>query len=63
VAAALLAIRDGVIPPTVHIGQPVHGDAIDLVRDTPRESRLSNALIVARGHGGFNSALVVRRAR
>jgi act minimal PKS chain-length factor (CLF/KS beta) len=63
VAAALLAIRDGVIPPAVHIGQPVHGDAIDLVRDTPRERRLSNALIVARGHGGFNSALVVRRAR
>lgn len=60
VATALLAIRDQVIPPTINVDQPA-GHALDLVRDTPRESRLETALILARGQGGFNSALVVRQ--
>ncbi|CAM5635126.1 ketosynthase chain-length factor [Streptomyces viridifaciens] len=58
VAAALLSLRDGVIPPSVHIGQPAHPD-LDLVRDRPRPARLGSALVLARGHGGFNSALVL----
>ncbi|MFF2789753.1 ketosynthase chain-length factor [Streptomyces sp. NPDC058049] len=62
VATALLAIRDKVIPPTVHVDAPAHGELLDLVRDVPREGKLSSALVVARGLGGFNSALVVRRA-
>ncbi|WTW93145.1 ketosynthase chain-length factor [Streptomycetaceae bacterium NBC_01309] len=62
VAAALLAIRDQVIPPTVNVPE-LHPDwRLDLVRDRPREARLATALILARGHGGFNSALVVRAA-
>lgn len=62
VATAALAIRDGVIPPTVHIDHEAHREAIDLVRDEPRQARMDTALVLARGHGGFNSALVVRRA-
>ncbi|MGW5052774.1 ketosynthase chain-length factor [Actinokineospora sp. NPDC004072] len=61
VAAALLALRDGVIPPTVHIGRPRFADVLDLVRDDPRPARVDCALVLARGHGGFNSALLVRR--
>jgi act minimal PKS chain-length factor (CLF/KS beta) len=34
---------------------------VDLVIGRPREARLRNALVVARGYGGFNAALVVRR--
>lgn len=60
VAAALLALRDQVIPPTVHV-EPDPSLPIDLVCDEPRETRLHTALVLARGHGGFNSALVVRR--
>lgn len=59
VAAALLAIRDGVIPPTTNIS-PVPEYQLDLVLDTPRTTPVSAALVVARGYGGFNSALVVR---
>ncbi|MGA8116521.1 MAG: ketosynthase chain-length factor [Actinocatenispora sp.] len=62
VATALLAIRDNVVPPTVHIDQPGHGGAIDLVCGSPRETNIDTALIVARGYGGFNSAMVVRRS-
>ncbi|MEU6968392.1 ketosynthase chain-length factor [Kitasatospora aureofaciens] len=58
VAAALLSLRDGVIPPSMHIGRPAHPD-LDLVRDRPRPARLGSALVLARGHGGFNSALVL----
>ncbi|RRR85001.1 ketosynthase chain-length factor [Streptomyces sp. RP5T] len=60
VAAALLSLRDGVVPPTVHVDTPAHEDLLDLVRDEPREQPLSTALVVSRGLGGFNSALVVR---
>ncbi|MFD0403131.1 ketosynthase chain-length factor [Kitasatospora sp. NPDC127121] len=58
VAAALLAMRDSVIPPSVHLGRPAFGE-LDLVGDRPRPSRLGSALVLARGHGGFNSALVL----
>ncbi|MEU5266067.1 ketosynthase chain-length factor [Amycolatopsis sp. NPDC021455] len=59
-AAALLALRDNVIPPTIGVGDPVPGYRLDLVRDQPREAELATALVLARGHGGFNSALVLR---
>ncbi|NGO67599.1 beta-ketoacyl synthase N-terminal-like domain-containing protein [Streptomyces boncukensis] len=62
VATALLSIRDGVLPPTVHVASPAHEHLLDLVRDAPREQRVSSALVVSRGQGGFNSALVVRAA-
>ncbi|GAA2102510.1 ketosynthase chain-length factor [Actinomadura alba] len=59
-AAALLSIRDGVIPPTVGV-RTVAFDEVDLVLDEPRSATVRHALVVARGFGGFNSALVVRR--
>ncbi|MGW2036194.1 ketosynthase chain-length factor [Streptomyces sp. NPDC001811] len=61
VAAALLALRDGVVPPTVH-SDPAPEYGLDLVLDRPRTLPVRTALVLARGHGGFNSALVVRRA-
>ena len=61
VASALLSIRDGLIPPTVNVA-PLPGYGLDLVRDEPREAPVRTALVLARGHGGFNSVVVVRRA-
>ncbi|MFI2607752.1 ketosynthase chain-length factor [Kitasatospora sp. NPDC018619] len=58
VATALLALRDGVIPPTVNVARPLPDHTLDLVT-SPRRGPLSTALVLARGHGGFNSALVV----
>lgn len=61
VATACLAIRDSVIPPAVHTtGSACPG--LDLVIDEPREARLRTVLILARGHRGFCSALVLRAA-
>ncbi len=59
VAAALLAIRDGMIPPTVHTS-PDPAYALDLVTGAPRPAALRCALVLARGYGGFNAAMVVR---
>ncbi|MFE2632243.1 ketosynthase chain-length factor [Streptomyces sp. NPDC004562] len=58
-ATALLSLRDGVIPPTVHV-TPSPEHTLDLVTDRPREAGLRSALVLARGHGGFNSAAIVR---
>lgn len=59
VATALLAMRDGVIPPTVGTRQPAPDCPIDLVTGA-RPARLTTALVLARGVGGFNTAVVVR---
>jgi act minimal PKS chain-length factor (CLF/KS beta) len=61
VAAALLSIRDGVIPPTIGTSLADRYD-IDLVTGAPRPAPVRTALVLARGQGGFNSALVVRAA-
>ncbi|MGH3621409.1 MAG: beta-ketoacyl synthase N-terminal-like domain-containing protein, partial [Sciscionella sp.] len=58
IAAALLSIRDDVIPPTVNV-TAASEYRLDLV-STPRDTRVDSALVLARGRGGFNSALVVR---
>ncbi|WUH24091.1 ketosynthase chain-length factor [Streptomyces sp. NBC_00448] len=60
-ATALLALRHGVIPPTVHV-RPDPAYRIDLVTGAAREVPLRTALVLARGYGGFNSAVVVRAA-
>ncbi|WP_406632018.1 ketosynthase chain-length factor [Amycolatopsis sp. WGS_07] len=59
-ASALLSIRDQVVPPTLYVAEPAPEHPIDLVRDTPREAEVGAALVLARGRGGYNSAMVVR---
>ncbi|HEY3867465.1 MAG TPA: ketosynthase chain-length factor [Actinocrinis sp.] len=63
VAAALLSMRDGVIPPTIGVREPLPEYGLDLVRDVSREADLRTALVLARGRGGFNAALVLRSGR
>lgn len=60
VAAALLALRDQVIPPTVNVAEVAPDCPLDLVTGESRPARLRTALVLARGRGGFNAAMVVR---
>lgn len=60
VVAALLSIRDGVLPPTIGTTRPVPEQRIDLVLGSCRELDVRSALVLARGYGGFNSAVVLR---
>jgi minimal PKS chain-length factor (CLF/KS beta) len=59
VATALLAMRDGVIPPVGNLDDPDPAHGLDLVRQ-PREGPLGTVVVAARGQGGFNSAVVLR---
>ncbi|MFD5768453.1 ketosynthase chain-length factor [Streptomyces sp. NPDC127049] len=59
VVTALLAIREGLIPPTTNVELSPAYD-IDLVVGQPRTTSIRTALVLARGYGGYNSAVVIR---
>ncbi|MEU1378382.1 ketosynthase chain-length factor [Streptomyces triculaminicus] len=59
--AALLSIRDGVIPASGHSSRIPEEYGIDLVVGEPRTKPVGAALVLARGRWGFNSAVVVTR--
>ena len=58
-ATAALAVRHGVIPPTHGLLDVDPGHRLDLVGAQPRVRRVSNALVLSRGYGGFASATVL----
>jgi minimal PKS chain-length factor (CLF/KS beta) len=61
VATALLAMRDGIVPGTAFLTDPVDAPpGVDLVT-AGRVQDLSTVVVLARGTGGFNSSLVLRR--
>lgn len=60
VVTALLMLRDGVIPPTTNV-TAAEEYRLDLVTGEARNAPIRVALVLARGHGGFNSAMVVSR--
>jgi 3-oxoacyl-(acyl-carrier-protein) synthase len=61
VAAASLALRTGCIPPTINIGRPADEWRLNLVTKAAVQAHIDVVLVLARGFGGFNSALVVKR--
>ena len=61
VATALLAMRDGTIPPTINLEKPASDGALDFVTGKARGAKVETVLVNARGYGGFNSALVLRK--
>jgi 3-oxoacyl-(acyl-carrier-protein) synthase len=61
VAAAILAMRDGAIPPIANLAEPASNGNLDFVTGQERRVPVRTALVAARGYGGFNSALVLRK--
>lgn len=60
--AVLLAMRDGVVPPTINLTDPDPGvGEMDLTPLVARKRPVRTALVNAFGFGGQNSALVYRR--
>jgi minimal PKS ketosynthase (KS/KS alpha) len=60
-AACVLAIRHGVIPPTANLENADPECDLDYVPKNAREQRIDVALSVGSGFGGFQSAAVLRR--
>jgi len=59
---SILAIRDGVAPPTINLDDPSVETPIDLVPHTARKRDIDVALSNSFGFGGTNASLVFRRA-
>ena len=59
---SILAIRDGIAPPTLNLDNPSVETAIDLTPHTARERRIDIALSNSFGFGGTNASLIFRRA-
>jgi 3-oxoacyl-[acyl-carrier-protein] synthase II len=59
-AACALAMRDGIIPPTINLDNPDPECDLDFVPHKAREARIKVALSNSFGFGGHNSSVVVR---
>lgn len=57
----LLAMRDGVVPPTINLDNPSEGCDLDYVPHTAREVKVVTALSNSFGFGGTNGTLVFNR--
>src|SRR5690349_6574858 len=58
---SLLAIRDGVAPPTINLDNPSVDSPIDLVPHEARKREVDTALSNSFGFGGTNASLIFRR--
>ncbi|WP_338674920.1 ketosynthase chain-length factor [Streptomyces sp. SCSIO 30461] len=59
-ATAVLALQEGLIPPTPNVSDICHD--LEVVTDKARPAELRTALVLSRGLMGSNAALVLRRA-
>jgi act minimal PKS ketosynthase (KS/KS alpha) len=62
IAASVLAIENNVVPPTANLHEPDPDCDLDYVPVHAREQRTDTVLSVGSGFGGFQSAMVLRRA-
>ena len=58
---SILAIRDGIAPPTINLDNPSVETPIDLVAHKARERKIDIALSNSFGFGGTNASLIFRR--
>jgi len=59
---SILAIRDGVVPPTLNLDNPSRETVIDRVAHTAQERKIGMALSNSFGFGGTNASIVFKAA-
>src|SRR5690348_15005598 len=57
----LLAMRDGVLPPTINLDEPSEGCDLDFVPNAAREGKIDIAISNSFGFGGTNGTLLFKR--
>ena len=60
---SMLALRDGVLPPTINLDDPDDGCDLDFVPHHARDARIDTVMSNSFGFGGTNGTLVLRRFR
>ncbi len=60
-AVTVLAIRDGIVPPTINLDHPDPECDLDYVPNSARPLRIGTALSNSLGFGGMNAALVLKK--
>jgi 3-oxoacyl-[acyl-carrier-protein] synthase II len=58
--ATILAMEHNLIPPTINLSQPADS-SLNFIKNEAKEHKIEKALIISRGRGGINSALVVEK--
>jgi act minimal PKS ketosynthase (KS/KS alpha) len=61
IAACLLAMRDGIVPPTANLHEPDPDCDLDYVPLTARAQRVEASLTIGSGFGGFQSAMLLEK--
>ena len=59
---SILAVRDGIAPPTLNLDSPSRESVIDRVAKTAQERKIKVALSNSFGFGGTNASIVFRGA-
>ncbi|MBN9509266.1 MAG: beta-ketoacyl-ACP synthase II [Alphaproteobacteria bacterium] len=59
---SILAVRDGVAPPTLNLDAPSRPSVIDRVAHTAQERRIDAALSNSFGFGGTNACIIFKKA-
>src|SRR5205085_12395375 len=61
IAATLLAMRDGILPPTINVDEPDPDCDLDYIPDTGRKLNIEHAVANCIAFGSKNAALVLRK--
>jgi 3-oxoacyl-[acyl-carrier-protein] synthase II len=59
----ILAMRDGILPPTINLENPGEGCDLDYVPNEARETQIDVAISNSFGFGGTNGTLVFSKLR
>lgn len=58
--ATLLALKEGMVPPTLHLNEPDPACDLDYVPHVPRKADITLGLSISLGFGGHNGVLAMR---
>ena len=61
--ASALAVKEGIVPPTIHYKEPDPECDLDVCPNAAREVELDLALSVSLGFGGHNACIALRKAQ
>jgi len=58
---SILAMRDGIVPPTLNLDNPSEGCDLDLVPYKPKERSVNAVMSNSFGFGGTNATLIFKK--